>query len=88
MLSGIVWQTDFSVEHHIQLLSKLNLGTFSNAPEKLLMRHSWSVEHRPAMHMNFWITDILSSHGGPLATLGKAFKKELLNLKHVGIKPI
>lgn len=36
--------------------------------------------------MNFWITGPLSSRGGPLATFGKAFEKELLSLKVCGDK--
>lgn len=80
------------MEHHTRTLSKLVTGWTEELLVtplflKLLVRHSWSVECHPTMDMNFGVLGTLS-YGGPLATLGKAFQKELLNLKHVGIKPV
>lgn len=92
-LSRTVWQTEFLVAHHIQILSnslnRVNLRTFGHTPEKLLVRHPWSVEHHPIINMSFWIQGNLSSgSGGHRPHLEKLFEKEILNLKHVGIKPV
>lgn len=59
LLSRIAGQTDFLMEHHTRILSKLVTGCteeLSVTPLflKLLVRHSWSVECHPIMDMNFW----------------------------------
>ena len=43
-------------------LNRLNIGTFSNTHEKLLVRHPSFVHHQPIMDMNFCIQETFSFH--------------------------